>query len=112
MAARAESQPRLAISEVLDRALQRPQDLAETLPDIGAAGINPLHMADDITVLQVVWAPGMHFRPDSHEMWACIGIFGGQEDNTFFRRRESDLVDATASDRSTTASSQSQMPSR
>jgi predicted metal-dependent enzyme (double-stranded beta helix superfamily) len=86
IAARAETQPRLAIRDVLDRALRRPQDVAGALPDIGHAGINALHLSDDLTVAHVVWAPGMHFRPHNHQMWACIGIFGGQEDNVFFRR--------------------------
>ena len=28
----------------------------------------------------------MHFRPHNHLMWAAIGLNGGQEDNTFYRR--------------------------
>jgi predicted metal-dependent enzyme (double-stranded beta helix superfamily) len=36
----------------------------------------------------------MHFRPHNHEMWACIGIFGGQEDNTFYRRAGGGLVES------------------
>jgi predicted metal-dependent enzyme (double-stranded beta helix superfamily) len=94
IAARAETQPQLAIRDILDRALQRPQDLAEALPDLGPAGIKPLHVADDLTVAHVVWAPGMHFRPHNHEMWACIGVFGGQEDNTFYRRAGYGLVES------------------
>ncbi len=92
--ARTESQPRLAIRDVLNRVMERPQDVIDGLPDIGAAGINPLYVSDDLTVAHVVWAPHMHFRPHNHEMWACIGIFGGQEDNVFYRRAEGALVES------------------
>jgi predicted metal-dependent enzyme (double-stranded beta helix superfamily) len=50
------------------------------------AGITLLHHADDLTVLHVVWAPGMSIYPHDHRMWAVIGIYEGQEDNAFFRR--------------------------
>ena len=39
-----------------------------------------------LTVLNVVWAPGMVLPPHDHRMWAAIGIYAGQEDNEFFRR--------------------------
>jgi predicted metal-dependent enzyme (double-stranded beta helix superfamily) len=45
-----------------------------------------LHHETDLTVLHVVWAPGMHLYPHDHRMWAAIGIYTGQEDNSFFRR--------------------------
>jgi predicted metal-dependent enzyme (double-stranded beta helix superfamily) len=45
-----------------------------------------LHHAPDLTILNVIWAPGMYLRPHDHRMWAAIGVYGGQEDNTFYRR--------------------------
>jgi len=42
-------------------------------------------------VLKVVWAPGMSIWPHDHQMWAAIGIYAGQEDNTFFRRLDGGL---------------------
>jgi predicted metal-dependent enzyme (double-stranded beta helix superfamily) len=33
-----------------------------------------LHRSDDLTILQIVWAPGMRLFPHDHDMWACIGI--------------------------------------
>lgn len=80
-----EAEPRLAVRDVLDRALAAPAEIAARLPAERAA-IVPLHRADDLSVLHVVWAPGMRFRPHNHRMWAAIGIYGGQEDNTFYRR--------------------------
>ena len=49
-------------------------------------GINFVYRSGDLTILNVIWAPGMHLPPHDHRMWAAIGIYGGQEDNTFYRR--------------------------
>jgi predicted metal-dependent enzyme (double-stranded beta helix superfamily) len=34
----------------------------------------------------------MTLYPHDHRMWAAIGIYGGQEDNTFYRRSDGRLV--------------------
>jgi predicted metal-dependent enzyme (double-stranded beta helix superfamily) len=65
--------------------LARPQLVAEALPAVRAELV-PLFVDDEITVLKVVWAPGMRIPPHNHLMWAAIGLYGGQEDNTFYRR--------------------------
>jgi predicted metal-dependent enzyme (double-stranded beta helix superfamily) len=85
-AAIAETEPRRAIREVLDRTLADRASMAEVL-DPTEGGITLLHCADDLTVLHAVWAPGMRLYPHNHEMWAAIGIYAGQEDNAFYRRR-------------------------
>jgi predicted metal-dependent enzyme (double-stranded beta helix superfamily) len=80
-----ETQPRLAVKEVLERAVSDPAAVEAVLPpDRGE--ILPLYAADDLSILKVVWAPNMRFRPHNHLMWATIGLYGGQEDNTFYRR--------------------------
>ena len=84
-AAITETEPRAAVKQVLERAVASPEQVAEALP-AERAGILPLYAADDLSVLHVVWAPGMRFRPHNHLMWAAIGMYGGQEDNTFYRR--------------------------
>lgn len=84
--ANAESEPRRAIREVLDRALVDASSIGDALKP-GEGGITLLHHADDLTVLHAVWAPGMRLYPHNHEMWAAIGIYAGQEDNAFYRRR-------------------------
>ncbi|MFQ5938003.1 MAG: hypothetical protein ACE5LB_16505, partial [Acidiferrobacterales bacterium] len=38
------------------------------------------------------WGPGMAFPPHDHRMWAVIGIYGGREDNTFYRRSSEGLT--------------------
>ncbi len=84
-AAIAEGQPALAVRDVLKRVLDRPGDVADAF---GATegGLDLLHVSPDLTVLHATWAPGMRLYPHNHRMWAVIGIYGGQEDNTFYRR--------------------------
>jgi predicted metal-dependent enzyme (double-stranded beta helix superfamily) len=92
----AETEPRRAIREVLDRALAEPSSITEVLAP-AEGGITLLHNADDLTVLNAVWAPGMRLYPHNHEMWAAIGIYEGQEDNAFYRRRAPGDVHLTES---------------
>jgi len=80
-----ENDSRRAIREVLDRTVADSSSVAAAL-DHDRAGLNVLHRSDTLTVLNVVWAPGMTLQPHEHRMWAAIGIYAGQEDNAFFRR--------------------------
>jgi predicted metal-dependent enzyme (double-stranded beta helix superfamily) len=88
-----ESQPHTAVGEVLERALSTPANVAEVLPT-NRAELTPLHISNELTVLKVVWAPGMSFRPHNHLMWAAIGLYGGQEDNTFYRRSGDGIIES------------------
>jgi predicted metal-dependent enzyme (double-stranded beta helix superfamily) len=78
-------EPHAAVKEVLQRALRDPRQVAAAL-GCRRSGITVLHADDVLTVLDVVWAPRMRFRPHNHLMWAAIGLYAGQEDNTFYRR--------------------------
>jgi predicted metal-dependent enzyme (double-stranded beta helix superfamily) len=91
LAARAETEPWQAIKAVLDRAMARPDGVAAALPATRAE-VTPLYTSDELSVLKAVWAPGMSFRPHNHLMWAAIGVYGGQEDNTFYRRVDDSIV--------------------
>jgi predicted metal-dependent enzyme (double-stranded beta helix superfamily) len=85
LAANSETEPRRAVREMLAETLTRPNEVADALrPTEG--GITLLHHAPDLTVIHVVWAPGMRLYPHDHRMWAVIGIYAGQEDNEFYRR--------------------------
>ena len=86
----AEPEPRLAVSDLLERTVDATSAVAEALPATRAE-LTTLHHAPDLTVLKVVWAPGMSIWPHDHQMWAAIGIYAGQEDNTFFRRVDGGL---------------------
>lgn len=91
--ARADDVPHLAIRDVLAEACNDPSAVLAALP-VDRAEIVPLHVSPDLTVLKVVWAPGMTFRPHDHRMWAAIGMLSGGEDNTFFRRQAGGLVES------------------
>ena len=88
-----ENEPRRAVREVLTRAVSDPTAVATAL-EHHYAGIAPLHRADDLTILNVVWGPGMQLPPHDHRMWASIGIYAGGEDNAFYRRDGDTIVDS------------------
>jgi predicted metal-dependent enzyme (double-stranded beta helix superfamily) len=85
-----EAEPRLAIADLLERTVAHPSPVEQALPATRAE-LTKLHHSPDLTVLKVVWAPGMSIWPHDHEMWAAIAIYAGQEDNTFFRRAKGNL---------------------
>lgn len=88
-AAVSEAEPHGAVREHLERAVSDPTAVGDALaPTEG--GITVVHGAPDLTILHVVWAPGMRIFPHNHNMWAAIGIYAGQEDNEFFRRASDD----------------------
>lgn len=87
----AENQPCPAVGETLERALRGSADVAAVLGR-SSGGLEVLFNAADLTVLNVVWAPHMSLYPHDHHMWAVIGIYGGAEDNTLFRRGSQGLV--------------------
>jgi len=88
-----ETEPRGAIREVLTRAVSRPRDVLAALPP-NRAGITPLHVTSDLTVLGIVWAPHMTLDAHDHRMWAAIALYSGGEDNAFYRRGERGLIES------------------
>jgi predicted metal-dependent enzyme (double-stranded beta helix superfamily) len=93
-AALKETLPQLAIKELIERALSRPDEVERALGEPREAGINTLHRSAELTILNIIWAPGMYLYPHDHRMWAAIGLYGGREDNFFFRRTTGGLQTA------------------
>src|SRR5580700_6433090 len=85
-AALREDTPSLAVRDVLAGLVSDRGNLEPALGPVTRGGITTLHNAADLTVLHVAWTPGMILYPHEHRMWAVIGMYGGQEDNAFFRR--------------------------
>jgi predicted metal-dependent enzyme (double-stranded beta helix superfamily) len=81
-----EHTPPLAVRDVLDELVAAPTALDEALGPVELGGITTLHNDVDLTILRVAWTPGMALNPHDHRMWAVIGMYGGQEDNAFYRR--------------------------
>jgi predicted metal-dependent enzyme (double-stranded beta helix superfamily) len=75
-----------AIHEVVARAVSQPAAVLKGLGEPRRAGSSELFHSDSLTILNVVWAPGMMVMPHNHRMWAVIGIYSGREDNVFWRR--------------------------
>jgi predicted metal-dependent enzyme (double-stranded beta helix superfamily) len=62
---------------------------AQSCPPKGSHVFEPgkfIDQSDDLTILNVIWAPRMILLPHNHRMWAVIGIYSGREDNIFWRR--------------------------
>lgn len=85
-AALRESADHKPVREVVARAVAEPSAILKGLGEPQRAGIQKLHHAGDLTILNVVWAPRMTIMPHNHRMWAVIGIYTGREDNVFWRR--------------------------
>jgi predicted metal-dependent enzyme (double-stranded beta helix superfamily) len=76
---------------VLDELIADPSALEKAVGPVEQGGIQPLHNSDDLTILRVAWTPGMVLNPHEHRMWAAIAMYGGQEDNAFYRRAANGL---------------------
>jgi len=75
-----------AVREAVARAVSNPRALVNGLGEPRQGEIKPLYRSDDLTILNVIWAPWMTLLPHNHRMWAVIGIYTGREDNIFWRR--------------------------
>ena len=88
------SVPTPAVRDLLDRALRDRRAVADAFGRHTRAHLDVLHADDEFVVLNAVWAPAMHFPPHDHRTWAVIGIYGGDEDNAFYKRDRESLVAA------------------
>jgi predicted metal-dependent enzyme (double-stranded beta helix superfamily) len=89
IAAASETEPRLATRDVLARVVDNAPDVTRALaPSEGGLGL--LYDTPDLTIINIVWAPGMTLLPHDHRMWAAIAIYSGREENQFFRRDPDD----------------------
>lgn len=92
-----ENVPPKAVREVLARtATVSYAEMEGAFGPAERAELKTLYRSPELTVLKIVWAPGMSIDPHDHHMWAVIGIYGGIEDNQFFRRRPGGLERVTA----------------
>src|SRR5258706_1840425 len=90
-AALKESNAHAAIRELVAKAVSEPAQLLKVIGEPTRGGVETFYKADDLTILNLCWGPQMVFKPHDHRMWAVIGIYGGREENTFFRRDQDGL---------------------
>ena len=88
LAALRENSPQQAVKELVQRAVAEPAELDHVFGVPQQAGIETIHRSGELTILRIIWAPYMTLYPHNHQTWAVIGLYGGQEDNTFYRRRK------------------------
>lgn len=79
-----------AAREVVARAVSDPTGVLKGIGEPRRAEVQKLHHAPDLTILNVIWGPGMTVRPHNHLMWAVIGVYTGRENNIFWRRLPQD----------------------
>ena len=87
-----ESVPQLAIKELVERAVSEAREVERALGTPSSAGLQTLFRSPELTILNITWAPCMTLYPHDHRMWAVIGLYGGREDNLFYRRATEGLV--------------------
>jgi predicted metal-dependent enzyme (double-stranded beta helix superfamily) len=75
-----------SVRDIVARAVSDPVAVVAELGEPTRAGVQKLYGSEALTILNVVWGPGMTIMPHNHLMWALIGIYTGREDNIFWRR--------------------------
>ena len=77
---------RRTMKAIVARAVSDPASLFSVIgaPDEPCGKV--LHHASDLTILNVAWAPEQITLPHNHLLTAVIGMYGGREDNMFWRR--------------------------
>src|SRR5512134_3096608 len=91
-AALRESNAQAAVRELVTRAVSDPAQVVRALGEPKRSGVETIYKTNDITILNLCWGPHMVFKPHDHRMWAVIGIYGGREENIFYRRAEKGLT--------------------
>jgi predicted metal-dependent enzyme (double-stranded beta helix superfamily) len=92
-AALQETTPHAAVKEIVARAVAEPRHVLKALGEPKLAGLETLYRSEELTILNVLWGPGMNLYPHDHRMWAVIGVYSGQEENAFYRRAEARLME-------------------
>jgi predicted metal-dependent enzyme (double-stranded beta helix superfamily) len=80
------------VKELVARVVSEPAQVLRTLGEPERSGVQTIYKANDLTIVNVCWGPLMQFHPHNHRMWAVIGIYGGCEQNTFYRHSKNGLT--------------------
>jgi len=81
-----------AVEEIVERTVSDPNDVIKGLGEPKRAGVQTLYRSADLTIINFTWGLRMSLPPHDHRMWAVIGLYGGKEDNTFYRRSPNGLL--------------------
>lgn len=75
-----------AVQELTSRAVANPEEVIRAVGEPTRAGAQTLYRSSTLTILNLCWGPHQMIMPHNHDMWAVIGMYGGREDNVFWRR--------------------------
>src|ERR1700704_1614672 len=75
-----------AIREVVCRAVSEPGDIIAAFGEQTGAFARILVRTPDLTIANVVWGARQWTLPHNHHHRAIIGMYGGAEDNIYWRR--------------------------
>jgi hypothetical protein len=67
-----EKNPHAAVREIVAQAVSQPQELLRSLGEPKLSGLQSLYCAETLTILNVLWGPGMSLYPHDHRMWAVM----------------------------------------
>lgn len=98
--------PASAVKELLGAALRDPESVKQALDavapgkDIVKASVGDMvyFRSPTLTILKAAVPPKFKTPPHNHNMWAVIGVYDGQENNTFYRRSGNTLEKAGGKD--------------
>jgi predicted metal-dependent enzyme (double-stranded beta helix superfamily) len=74
------------VYELLAAAVADPAAIVAALGEPIRMGLQVLYQSPRLTVINLAWPHLFIGRPHNHLMWAVIGVYGGREDNMFWRR--------------------------
>jgi predicted metal-dependent enzyme (double-stranded beta helix superfamily) len=75
-----------SVREIVARAVSEPTAVIAGQGAPARAEVQKLYNPPKLTILNVIWGPGMTITPYNHLIWEVIGIYTGREDNIFWRR--------------------------
>lgn len=82
------------VRELVERAVAHPAAIErEVRPWSESPMMTIWHRSEEFTALHIVWPPEVDLYAHDHNMWAVIGLYGGREDNSFYRRREDGRIE-------------------
>jgi predicted metal-dependent enzyme (double-stranded beta helix superfamily) len=82
-----------AVSEAVRRQLGSGSSIDDAFRDAPPGPVT-LHASPTLTVQRLEWLPGLQSSVHDHRMWAVVGVYGGAEHNSFYRRVDEGLEDA------------------
>lgn len=84
----------LHTKEIVARAVSSPLAIASEVRERTESPMMTVwHRSEELTALHIVWPPEVDLFAHDHNMWAVIGIYGGREDNSFYRRLEGGRIE-------------------